>query len=327
MRRILLFCVLALVSSCQTESQHVTPQATVLTGSRMTMPFRLVIGEELSDERTSQVQDILEATFDETDRLYNKWNPDSELSQLNALAAGEAHELSPQLERLLLYSEEMVELSHGLFDPTIEPLQRAWKAALEEGSTPDAETIASLTEAVGWHHIHLEDGVFTKDHDATALDLGGIAKGLCVDQVVERINDAGFPNVYFEWGGEIRASGQHPEGRPWRVFVSRFGDTDPKKALAYVELRDQAIATSGDYMQSWETTAGTFFHILNPRTGALLQQTKSSIGTVSVKTNSCMVADALATVGMLFDTEELAQEWADRMQGLIPSTEFWIATH
>ena len=36
----------------------------------------------------------------------------------------------------------------------------------------------------------------------------GIAKGWCVDAIVETLNAAGFPDVYVDWGSDIRASGQ-----------------------------------------------------------------------------------------------------------------------
>jgi thiamine biosynthesis lipoprotein len=247
------------------------------------------------------------------------------------MPALEKREHSPELEQLILYFEQLVHLTGGRFDPSIEPVQQLWKTALAEGRTPDAEQLASLQDAIGWNKVHLENGVFWKDHDQTMLDLGGVAKGLCVDLIVEQLNRAGYADVYFEWGGEIRASGRHPENRPWRVFVSRFGNRDPDQALAIVELVNQSIATSGDYMQNWTIQNGStdqvFFHIVDPSSGSMRQLTRNSIGSVSVRCQSCMLADALATAGMIFDSEETARAWMDQMEEILPEAQFWIASH
>lgn len=319
---LLLLCLL--LSGCQNSSapESTPPALTEFTGHRMTMPFRLLVGKHVSDEQGNKVEQVLEATFDEINRIHNKWNPNSELSRLNALPAGQKVELSPQLEKLLLHTDQLVQITGGRFDPTIEPLQQLWKSSLKEGREPDAEEVERVAAAVGWHLIHVEGGIFHKEHANTALDLGGIAKGLCVDLIVERLIDAGYPSVYFEWGGEIRTAGQHPEGRPWRVSISRFGEMNPDNGLAVVELSDTSLATSGDYMQNWTSADTTYFHIVDPRTGSLRTQTADSIGSVSVKAPSCMVADALATAGMMFESVEQAQAWADS----IPTAEFWIAS-
>ena len=167
----------------------------------------------------------------------------------------------------------MTELSEGRFDPTIEPLQKLWKEHLAQGTVPSKPQIDALLPAIGWNKIHLSKGKICKDHDLTSLDLGGIAKGYCVDLLVERLNANGYPSIFVEWGGEIRTSGQHPDNRPWTIFISRFGNPDPEKALAILTLRNQAIATSGDYIQQWkvqkENTGeeAVYFHIIDPLTG------------------------------------------------------------
>ena len=52
-----------------------------------------------------------------------------------------------------------------------------------------------------------EEGVLIKQNGKTQLDLGGIAKGLAVDLLVERLNDAGFPSVFVEWEHMLHESG------------------------------------------------------------------------------------------------------------------------
>jgi len=46
-----------------------------------------------------------------------------------------------------------------------------------------------------------------KEYGGTVLDFGGVAKGWVVDNIIQRLNGAGFNDVYVDWGGDIRATG------------------------------------------------------------------------------------------------------------------------
>ena len=134
-----------------------------------------------------------------------------------------------------------------------------------------------------------------------------------------------------EWGGEIRTAGTHPEGRPWRVFISRLGNPDPSTAIDTLDLNDMSLATSGDYHQSWKVTDGTgehrYTHVIDPRTHQAVEVGPQTIASVSVLAPKCMVADALATAAMLSPTNEEAIQWTRRMQARLQGTAFWLVNH
>jgi len=203
-------------------------------GNAMTMDYHVLV--RVASKRQQQIQSIITDTFQEIDRVYNKWNSESELTKINRLKANEVVQISPELEKFLMLTEEVVTLSDGRFDPTIEPLQQLWKTHLEIGTTPTQVEIDGILPAVGWKNLHFGNGKFYKDYDKTSIDLGGIAKGYCVDLLVERIVAAGYSNVFVEWGGEIRTHGRHSAERPWKVFVGRLNDTDPQNAIAQIDL-------------------------------------------------------------------------------------------
>lgn len=295
-------------------------------GTAMTIDYKIIVGALLSDSERLDVEKRIQAVFQEVDSIYNKWNPDSEISRLNRLKAFEKVSLSPQLQQLLQKCDQIVRLTEGKFDPTIEPLQKLWKSSLSAGREPAENEIQAILPALGWHRVHIESGCFSKDHDLTSLDLGGIAKGFCVDLLIERLKEAGFPNLFVEWGGEVRAAGVHPQNRPWKIFISRLGDNNPDRAIALLDLRDQAIATSGDYMQFWQIGDKRYGHIINPSTHRPLPCTKTSIASSSVLASDCTFADGIAKVGMMFATVEEAKAWAERIRSLYPETRFWFIT-
>lgn len=241
----------------------------------MTVPYRILIGGPV---HRPQVEEKITTIFARTHQVYNKWNPTSEISAWNL-------NLSTQLsDRLLFLLEEcdrMWKLTEGKFDPTI------------------------LGKPVGWQHLLFEGHTLHKSYPGIQIDLGGIAKGQTVDELIEELQALGYPDLLVEWGGDFRASGSHPEGRPWKVAIKNpFGGF-----LDEVELQDESLATSGDYAQFTLTQDGRFFtHIVDPSSGAPLERKPGSIVSCSVKAKTCREADALATALMLFE-KGIALEW------------------
>jgi len=347
-----LFCFLALFAfSCQTgdelPAEIRNDGTTAFSGNAMTMDYKILIGQILSQKQIIESQAIIKKTFRDTDAIFNKWNPNSELSRLNSQKSGISTPLSLELWRLFKETDDIVKLSQGMFDPTIEPIQALWKQKLQQGKIPEKEEIQKLAPAIGWDKVSFHDGIFIKRHDLTQLDFGGIAKGLCIDMLIERLEEAGFFNLYVEWGGEIRAKGTHPEERPWTVCISHLGDTNPDRAIDKIYLKNLAIATSGDYLQNWtinrepepdiarqkitgkdvsEKTV-TFFHIFDPVTLMPLETMHHSIASASVTASNCAFADGLATVMMMFQSVDEATLWMANVKEQYSEISFWIVTH
>lgn len=319
-----------LLAGCQSEPIKPPVVTTTFSANAMTIDYRIIIGQSLTDVQRAMAESIIQQTFSEINATFNKWNPDSEISKLNRLKSNEISKISPELEQFLMKTEQIVALSDQRFDPTIEPLQQLWKDKLKQGDTPTEHEIDSIMPAIGWDKIHFANGKFYKDHDLSSLDLGGIAKGLCVDWLVERLNAVGFNHLFVEWGGEIRASGRHPNDRAWNIYISQLADTDPDHAITHVHLNDQAIATSGDYLQNWTVKEGdklvTYFHILNPSTGKPLIATEKSIASASILAPNCSMADGIATVAMMFPSVDEAVVWLESIKAQHPSIQYWLVT-
>ena len=304
----------------------VLPQA--FDGNEMTIDYHIVVNSIENDQQL--ISAIINDTFREIDRIYNNWNPNSEVSKINRLKAYEIISISPELDYFLHLTERIVKLTEGRFDPTIAPLHEIWKNHLQRGETASQGEIDNILPAVGWHHLYLKEGKIFKDHSKTSLDLGGIAKGYCVDLLVERIVKAGFNDVLVEWGGEIRAHGRHSTQRPWNIFVGRLNDIKPQNAIAKITLENQSVATSGDYIQNWSIKQNgvetIYFHIIDPRTGKPLESTLSSIASATVMAPTCLLADALAKGAMIHASLPEAREWANELSGQDSNLKFWLFT-
>ena len=247
----------------------------IFSGIAMTVPYRIVVGGAVDRQ---DIEKRIQNIFQRTHQIYNKWNPDSELSKLNR---SEQMACSKLLLELLRKTDEMWRLTEGRFDPTI------------EGAV------------IGWNHLKFEGETIHKPLELK-IDLGGIAKGQTIDELTVELQQLGLQNLLVEWGGDFRASGSHPSGRPWIIsIVNPFGGT-----LIELELQDAALATSGDYEQFHLTEDGRHLtHIIDPSTGKQLERVPGSIVSCSVESKTGVEADAIATALMLFKKGEELKNW------------------
>jgi thiamine biosynthesis lipoprotein len=295
----------------------------------MTIDYRILIANRLSQKEQKDTQQLIDSVFNEVDQVFNKWNPLSELSLLNHLSAAKPYKLSTELFAFMLQVDMLFRISGGRFDPTIEPLQRLWKEALGRGALPDSEALEKLKPYVGWSTVVFAEGFFHKQHSKTELDFGGIAKGHCVDLLLTRLQAAGFENLLVEWGGEMRASGSHPAGRPWQVAIKNFNSAQGNPIAECIALNNRAIATSGDYLQYWQVVSPdgeltTYFHVIDPFLHRPLIATTKSVATVTIIAGSCMAADAIATAAMIFPTVAESKRWLHALQRKGIIDHFWV---
>ena len=170
--------------------------------------------------------------------------------------------------------------SAGAFDPTVGPLVARW------GFGPIAGA-----ERSDWRGLSVGQGGIAKRRDALTLDLCGIAKGWALDRAVDLAQAAGFNDLLFDLGGELRALGHHPSGRAWQVAVEGPGPTarDP------VMLRlapGQAVATSGLNAQSYALGGQRYGHIIDPGAG---RPADTALHSVTVLASDSAHADGWAT--------------------------------
>ena len=117
-----------------------------------------------------------------------------------------------------------------------------------------------------------------------------------MDAVLLRLHALGLRNALVEIGGELRGSGQRPDGQPWRVAIAPVpaavgpAPDAPPQAIA---LRDCAIATSGSLYHCHQWQGRSYSHTLDPRTGAPIAH---ALASVTVLHAECLHADALATL-------------------------------
>ncbi len=231
--------------------------------------------------------------IDRLEGVFSLYMPDSALSTLNR--QGALATPPDELVEVLETSRKVWTLSGGAFDPTIQPL---WRAYADHFATPGAdpagpprETIADALTLVGLDKVGFNRDRIAFTRPGMALTLNGIAQGFITDRIVELLRAGGVTSALADVG-EIRALGRHPDGTPWRVGIAGSDER--------IDLVDRAIATSSPSGFRFGG-AGTAGHILDPRSGLAASRHES----VSVLAPQAALADALATAFCLMATAEI----------------------
>ncbi|MEQ1854985.1 MAG: FAD:protein FMN transferase [Longimicrobiales bacterium] len=272
-------------------------------GPTMGATFAVSIDGDLSSEERERVRAVIDEQLDRVNRLMSTYDPGSEVSRFNQHQSTEPFAVSPEVLVVLEQARAVSERSGGAFDVTVAPLVDAWGfgATDRAGPIPDANQLASLRTRVGYRSLALdaEAGTVSKSDPAIRIDLSGIAQGYAADAVAFALGELGLASYLVDVGGEIRAVGTRRSGRAWRIGVE-----SPDDAVAIwgtAEIRDEGVATSGDYRNWFEEEGVRYAHIIDPRTGQPIRMRGAS---VTVIHESASLADAWATALCVLGPDE-----------------------
>ena len=204
--------------------------------------------------------------------------------------------------KVLEASLEISKQTHGAFDCTCQPLIELWGFGRKnQKQIVSQEQIDSVKQFVGRQLVSIQDGRVAKADPRVQLNFNAIAKGYAVDQVARFLNEQGYADCIVEIGGEVVARGTK-NGKPWRVGIQVPTDTPdgPAESSESFELRDRAVATSGNYRNYFEQDGVRYTHILDPVTG---KPEQTNLLSVTVIAPDCLTADAYATAFMVLGME------------------------
>ena len=168
--------------------------------------------------------------------------------------------------------------------------------------SPRRAALDQLRDRTGYQKLELpaDPQTLRKAAPALELDVDGIAPGYAVDRIAERFDSLGVRDYLVELGGEVRARGRSPAGRPWRVAVETPLGGE-RKPYTLVELDGLGASTSGDYRDFRMVDGRRVSHTIDPRTGAPV---RNALASVCVLHPSAARADAWATALMVLGTDE-----------------------
>jgi thiamine biosynthesis lipoprotein len=231
------------------------------------------------------------------------WDPNSEISQFNLTHSTEPFVISESFRMVVKEALNVSEKTDGFFDITVFDLMGIWGFGPDPNSgIPDQKQIETTLSFTGHEKINVTEKTIIKKHPETKLDLNAIAKGYAVDKVFHFLQSKGFIDLFVEIGGEVQCAGRNQLNKYWSIGIENpsGGNKSNQNFAAIVYSDGGAVATSGNYRNFIELDGEILGHTINPKTGYPI---RTNVLSVTVLSNSCMVADAWATALMVMDYE------------------------
>jgi thiamine biosynthesis lipoprotein len=239
-----------------------------------------------------------QAAFDLTDRLereLSRFVPNSDISRVNRLVAGESTQVTPSTLECLVIARHMFHLTGGAFDISI------------------GTGLPSLT-------LNPDDCVVSATAEGVQVDLGGVGKGYAVDLMAELLEEWGVPIALVHGGFSSVLALEPPAGRDgWPLTLS--DPTAPSRVLSRLSVRQTSLGASGVRKKD---------HIRDPGTGAPARGRLATWVVVprppiahavedGPRVAATAVADALTTAFMLMSLDEI-----EALCARTPGLEVWL---
>lgn len=205
------------------------------------------------------------------EKIFNIYDKGSELSQLNKKRK---MQVSSDLMIVLKKALEFCELTSGAYDVSL------GKNFIERKK---GQVLSKL--ACSYNDIKIENNTIELLHKDVLIDLGSLAKGYIVDKIVEFISSQGVENFLVNARGDLRIFGEIEE------TIDLQHPRDKTKIIYHFKIKNEALATSGDYNQYQESYDTS--HIVG----------KKEIISCSVIAPTLMEADVFATCLMILNKE------------------------
>ncbi len=265
----------------------------------MGSPYNVkIVDGKLSESQVVALKAEIEGVLTEVNRQMSNYQPESELSRFNRAAAKVPFKVAAEFARVARFSLELSRESEGAFDPTLGPVINLWGfgESTAQPAVPTPAALRAATAKTGWRNLTITAaGELVKELPDLALDLGAVAKGFAVDEMIRVLRSHGLENLYASIAGEVRVLGHNPHGAKWvlgiSVPVDHWRDNNPMAAV--VSITNQALSSSGDYQKFFIDAQGRRqCHIIDGKSGTPVQH---ALAAVTVVAPDSMTADGFAT--------------------------------
>lgn len=195
------------------------------------------------------------------DGMLNRFDLESEVSQINLQAAEHPVKVSNEMWTILMDCQYYYRVTSGLFDVTLKDFS---KIVFNE----DQQSV--FFSLKGLH-----------------LDFGGYAKGYALNKIKSILLESDIRQCFADFGNSsILALGHHPYGDCWKVSIKNPFVED--EIVAEATLRDASLSTSGN-------TSSYSKHIVDPLSGRYNEERKL----VCVVSRNPIEAEVLTTTLMI----------------------------
>ncbi len=285
-----------------------------------------------NSEFAREVLTFIHNTLTTCDEKCNVESENSDVARFNALSANKSVNVSSFVVEVFKIAKQMYQATDGFYNPCVYPLVDLWgfsaRTYHENGDKtydrewqdggayplPNNVYVSEFSKLLDFESIELTinpngDGVLTKRCDSVTvngeefeqqLDFGGIAKGYCADLICNYLLQNSISNGYVSIGSSSIYVLQNEQDEDYRVGLQH-----PKNLLgdyAQINLKNEFLSTSGQYLRCYSIDGVSYSHIINPQTGA---PATGGIISCSVWGVSSAVGDCLTTAICSMNKEQV----------------------
>jgi thiamine biosynthesis lipoprotein len=263
-----------------------------------------VVARDPDPARAGRALEDAFAAMRRVDATMSIHRPGSQVSRVNAAAGRHAVAVDAAVLDVVERARGAAERGEGAYDPTILPLMVAfgfYGARGGDTTYPGARTLDAARAHVDWRGVKIDRaaGTLGLARAGMGLDLGSIGKGWAVDVAVEALRAQGIRHGLVDVGGNVYGLGTPDDDADgWSVGV--FHPVSGELARTFT-LRDEAVATSGDYEQSRTLGGVRVGHLMDPRRAGPADGPLSASVVARTGTDS----DTFSTVAFLLGPDRL----------------------
>ncbi len=264
---------------------------------RRTVPLMGTIAEVQvahDDERFAESAiDAAIAELQRVEHMMTRFRADSDVGRANRGAGRDGVRVSPETATVVAAALRASLASNGRFDPALGSASELWNV-LERHEPPPEASVHRLAAREFWRKVDVDLRAGAErvrfDEPDLHLDLGAIAKGYGIDRAADVLRTLGVRHAIVTVGGDLYAIGGAPDGEPWTVGIRSPHEHDVLAAT--LEVRDRAVATSGDYERFFRWRGMRYHHLIDPATAA---PRRTPFHSATVLASRCIHADAAST--------------------------------
>jgi thiamine biosynthesis lipoprotein len=202
------------------------------------------------------------------DALISNYQAGSDWSLINRQAAQGPVRVSQEAFDLIAACVRYSEASQGTFDITVGPLMKLWGFYQGQGRLPHRAEVRVALGHIGYRNLELNTAQRTVRfrRDGMEIDPGGIGKGYAVDRVAAVFREYGVEAALISAARSSLYALGAPPGEPgWKVDIRH--PRDGSQVAQQVLLKNESMATSGNYEKFFRAQGKMYSHIMDPRTG------------------------------------------------------------
>lgn len=260
--------------------------------------------------------------------IYHHYDGITNLADVNAAAGAGPVVVDDEIFSLLQFAQQMYGTTDGACNVAAGAVLTLWHDAREAAATAESATAAVLPTGkalqAAAQHCAMQDLLLDQSAGTVAfadpemtLDVGSIGKGYAVEMAARAAEARGLTSALLNAGGNVRAIGAKPDGKPWTAGVENpwpdaAGNYSTAASLATVALAPgESLVISGDYQRYFTVDDVRYHHLIDLTT----LQPARHMTSVAVRCASSALGDALST-GLFCMPTAAGQALVARLDGV-----------